>query len=402
MIFKISSAQDSAEFSKFQNINDGLILTSLGIIAGTATIVAVIAIGKGGEEAVKDQFSGLSAETIYVNVDYSKGNKVFEGSYPHLTTEQMEFIMNESTTLSGIYLRGGAYKQAVLNGIKGNVSITGVTEEYSTVSKLNIIQGYNIDRIDIEEGNHVVVIGDGIATKYFSQAEEAVGKTITIEGKNYKIIGVLERSADGMQGLSPDDTIFMPYSIAQENIFDKSTTPQIVALANNIKSVKKAMAEIEDSLNYLLEDDNVYKAEDAGSRIEAASESARTMNVLLISVASIVFVVGGIGIMNVLSLTVKERTKEIGILKALGAQERTIMSLFLFEAIIISSFGGITGILVSYCVIPLVRQVGVAVSPSVEGQIMALGFAIFTGTIFGFSPAYKASQLKPVEALSYE
>ena len=379
-----------------------VILTSLGIIAGTATIVAVIAIGKGGEEAVKDQFSGLSAETIYVNVDYSKGNKVFEGSYPHLTTEQMEFIMNESTTLSGIYLRGGAYKQAVLNGIKGNVSITGVTEEYSTVSKLNIIQGYNIDRIDIEEGNHVVVIGDGIATKYFSQAEEAVGKTITIEGKNYKIIGVLERSADGMQGLSPDDTIFMPYSIAQENIFDKSTTPQIVALANNIKSVKKAMAEIEDSLNYLLEDDNVYKAEDAGSRIEAASESARTMNVLLISVASIVFVVGGIGIMNVLSLTVKERTKEIGILKALGAQERTIMSLFLFEAIIISSFGGITGILVSYCVIPLVRQVGVAVSPSVEGQIMALGFAIFTGTIFGFSPAYKASQLKPVEALSYE
>ena len=379
-----------------------VILTSLGIIAGTATIVAVIAIGKGGEEAVKDQFSGLSAETIYVNVDYSKGNKVFEGSYPHLTTEQMEFIMNESTTLSGIYLRGGAYKQAVLNGIKGNVSITGVTEEYSTVSKLNIIQGYNIDRIDIEEGNHFVVIGDGIATKYFSQAEEAVGKTITIEGKNYKIIGVLERSADGMQGLSPDDTIFMPYSIAQENIFDKSTTPQIVALANNIKSVKKAMAEIEDSLNYLLEDDNVYKAEDAGSRIEAASESARTMNVLLISVASIVFVVGGIGIMNVLSLTVKERTKEIGILKALGAQERTIMSLFLFEAIIISSFGGITGILVSYCVIPLVRQVGVAVSPSVEGQIMALGFAIFTGTIFGFSPAYKASQLKPVEALSYE
>ena len=379
-----------------------VILTSLGIIAGTATIVAVIAIGKGGEEAVKDQFSGLSAETIYVNVDYSKGNKVFEGSYPHLTTEQMEFIMNESTTLSGIYLRGGAYKQAVLNGIKGNVSITGVTEEYSTVSKLNIIQGYNIDRIDIEEGKHVVVIGDGIATKYFSQAEEAVGKTITIEGKNYKIIGVLERSADGMQGLSPDDTIFMPYSIAQENIFDKSTTPQIVALANNIKSVKKAMAEIEDSLNYLLEDDNVYKAEDAGSRIEAASESARTMNVLLISVASIVFVVGGIGIMNVLSLTVKERTKEIGILKALGAQERTIMSLFLFEAIIISSFGGITGILVSYCVIPLVRQVGVAVSPSVEGQIMALGFAIFTGTIFGFSPAYKASQLKPVEALSYE
>lgn len=379
-----------------------VLLTSLGIIAGTATIVAVIAIGKGGEEAVKAQFSGLSAETIYVNVDYSSGEKVFTGNYPKITTEQMSFMMNESTALSGIYLRATSYKQTVINGVKANNSITGVTHEYSKVSKLTLAHGYDIDEIDVEDETNVAVLGYGMATKYFQDPQTAVGQMMTIDGKSYQVIGVLERSADGMQGMSPDDTVFIPYSTAQNNIFDEMTTPQIVALANDLKDVKLAMAEIEDSLNYLLEDDNVYMVEDAGSRIEAASESARTMNILLISVASIVFIVGGIGIMNVLFLSVKERTKEIGILKALGAKEGNIMSLFLLEAITISCFGGLNGILLSYYFIPLVKYLDVPVSSSIEGQIIAFSFAIITGTIFGFHPAYKASQLKPVDALSYE
>lgn len=379
-----------------------VILTSLGIIAGAATVVAVIAIGKGGEDEVKAQFSGLSAETIYVNPDYSNGVNIFEGNFKKLTTEHMDFIMNESSALSGMYLRGSSYKEAVINNVKANVSVTGVTEEYSKVSNLNVAYGYDIDRIDIEDETSVVVIGDGIANKYFMGAEDALGKEIRIGNRNYKIIGVLERSADGMQGLSPDDTIFMPYSTAESNIFDEFTTPQMVGLAKNIVFVEPAMAEIMDSLDYILEDDNIYTVEDAGSRIEAASESARTMNVLLISIATIVFIVGGIGIMNVLFLSVKERTKEIGILKALGTTEVNIMSLFLLEAVTISGFGGILGVILSYYFIPLIKYLDVPVSPSVEGQAIAFVFAIVTGTVFGFYPAYKASQLKPVDALNYE
>lgn len=379
-----------------------VILTSLGIIAGAATVVAVIAIGKGGEEEVKAQFSGLSAETIYINPDYSSGANVFEGNFKKLNPDYMDFIMNESTTLKGIYLRGSAYKEAVINSIKENISVTGVTEEYSIVSNLKVIHGYDIDKIDVEDSTNVAVIGDGIANKYFMGAEDAIGKEINIENRSYKIIGILERSADGMQGVSPDDTVFIPYSTAESNIFDEYTTPQMVALANNINLVKKAMAEIMDSLEYLLEDDNVYTAEDAGSRIEAAGESARTMNILLISVATIVFIVGGIGIMNVLFLSVKERTKEIGILKALGAKEANIMALFILEAVIISGIGGIAGLILSYYLIPFIRYLGVPVLPSIEGMIIAFVFAIVTGTIFGFYPAYKASQLKPVDALNYE
>lgn len=377
-------------------------LTSLGIIAGAATVVAVIAIGKGGEEEVKAQFSGLSAETIYVNVDYSMGERVFNGDFPKLTTDDMDFIANESTAISGIYLRGSAFKEAVINGTKANLSITGVTEQYSTVSSFNLAYGNNIDSIDVQDETKVAVIGDGIANKYFMGAEDAMGKEIKIGNLTYKIIGVLERSADGMQGLSPDDTVFIPYSTAQNYVFDEFTTPQMVGLAKDIDLVKLAMAEIDDSLDYLLEDDNVYILEDAGSRIEAAGESAKTMNMLLISVATIVFVVGGIGIMNVLFLAVKERTKEIGILKALGSTEGNIMALFILEAVIISGFGGIMGLFLSYLFIPIVKQMNVPVSPSIEGQLIAFTFAIVTGTAFGFYPAYKASQLKPVDALNYE
>lgn len=377
-------------------------LTSLGIIAGAATVVAVIAIGKGGEEEVKAQFRGLSAETIYVNVDYSNGDGIFNGDFPKLTTENMDFIFNESTALSGIYLRGTTFKESTINGVKTNLSVTGVTEQYSIVSNFNLIYGNDIDIIDVQDETNVAVVGAEIANKYFMGAEDAVGKEIKIGNLTYKIIGVLERSADGMQGLSPDDTVFIPYSTAQRYVFDENTVPQMVGVANDIDSVKLAMAEIEDSLNYLLEDDNIYKLEDTGSRIEAAGESARTMNMLLISVATIVFVVGGIGIMNVLFLAVKERTKEIGILKALGSTEGNIMSLFILEAVIISGFGGIIGLLLSYLFMPIVKHMNVPVVPSVEGQVIAFAFAIVTGTAFGFYPAYKASKLKPIEALNYE
>ncbi|SCK04423.1 Macrolide export ATP-binding/permease protein MacB [uncultured Clostridium sp.] len=379
-----------------------VILTSLGIIAGAATVVAVIAIGKGGEEEVKAQFSGLSAETIYVNPDYSNGVDILKGNFTKLTTEHMDFIINESTALQGIYIRGSSYKEAVINNVKENVSVTGVTEQYSKVSNLKVAYGYDIDRIDIEDETSVVVIGNGIANKYFMGPEDALGKEIRIGNRNYKIIGVLERSADGMQGLSPDDTAFIPYSTAQNNIFDEFTIPQIVGLAKKIDFVKLAMAEIMDSLNYILEDDNIYTVEDAGSRIDAASESARTMNVLLISIAAIVFIVGGIGIMNVLFLSVKERTKEIGILKALGATEVNIMALFILEAVLISGFGGIIGVILSNYFIQFIKYLDVPTSTSIEGQAIAFTFAIVTGTVFGFYPAYKASQLKPVDALNYE
>lgn len=377
-----------------------VILTSLGIIVGAATIVMVIAIGKGGEEEVRAQFSGLSAETIYVNPDYSLSANLDFNKIPRLTIDIMNQIMEESSVLTGIYLRANCYEETVINKQKGNSPIVAVTEDYSKVSNLNIAYGSDITDLDIEDLSNVVVIGDSIAKKYYMGPEDAVGSTIKIGEMKYTVIGVLERKGDGIQGLNPDDTIFIPYSTAEKNVLDENTIPQIVAMAEEVSLVDKAMKDIKSTLNYVLDDGSIYLLEDTGSRIDAATKSARTMNMILISVATIVFIVGGIGIMNVLFLSVKERTKEIGILKALGSSKGDIMMLFLLESVIISIFAGIAGVGVSYYLMPLMRYTDIPIAPSVEGQVIALIFAVMTGTLFGLYPAYKASELKPIEALN--
>lgn len=379
-----------------------VMLTSIGIIVGSVTIVMVIAIGRGGEEEVKAQFSGLSAETVYVNLDYMKiGNKDFS-EIPKLTQDLMEQMMDESQTLKGIYLRGDAYSEVTLNGKTEYISVTGVTEEYSLVSNLETAYGENISEFDVEEMTSVAVIGESIAKKYYPNVEEAIGSTIRIGDKAFTIIGILERKGDGLQGLSADDTIFIPFTTAEQSILNEYTMPQIVALSKDLSTVKFSMKEMKSTLNYVLDDGSYYTLEDAGSRIEAATQSAGTMNMLLIAMATIVFIVGGIGIMNVLFLSIKERTKEIGILKALGSSKEEILLQFLFESVIISTFGGIMGVLLSYLLMPLMKYTNTPVSPSIEGQIIAIIFAMITGTLFGLYPAYKASQLKPIEALSYE
>ena len=379
-----------------------VMLTSIGIIVGLVTIVMVIAIGRGGEEEVKAQFSGLSAETVYVNLDYMKiGNKDFS-EIPKLTQDLMEQMMDESQTLKGIYLRGDAYSEVTLNGKTEYISVTGVTEGYSLVSNLETAYGENISEFDVEEMTSVAVIGEGIAKKYYPNVEEAIGSTIRIGDKAFTIIGILERKGDGLQGLSADDTIFVPFTTAEQSILNEYTMPQIVALSKDLSTVKFSMKEMKSTLNYVLDDGSYYTLEDAGSRIEAATQSAGTMNMLLIAMATIVFIVGGIGIMNVLFLSIKERTKEIGILKALGSSKEEILLQFLFESVIISTFGGIMGVLLSYLLMPLMKYTNTPVSPSIEGQIISIIFAMITGTLFGLYPAYKASQLKPIEALSYE
>lgn len=386
----------------FQN-KAKVLLTSLGIIVGTVTIVMVIAIGRGGEEDVMSQFRGLSAETIYVNPNYDMGIGVNKKDIPKLTPEIMNQIFDESTTLSGIYIRASNYNvQTVIGNQKQNIPIVGVTELYSTVSNFNLIHGRDFTVQDMQGKSRSAVIGHGVAEKYFMKAEDAINAKIKIGNQEYRVIGVLDRTGDGLQGITPDDSIFLPYSTAMMNIFDEETMPQIVALANNLKLVEKAKFEIKDTLHYVLEDGDVYKITDAGSRIEAAMKSARTMNVLLMSVATIVFIVGGIGIMNVLFVSVKERTKEIGILKALGGTKKDIMLQFLLEAVIIAIFGGIVGVFIGIYLMPFMEYTKITVSPSITGNIIAILFAIGTGTVFGLYPAYKATCLKPVEALSYE
>lgn len=380
-----------------------VILTSLGIIVGTATIIMVIAIGKGGEEDVKKQFEGLSAGSIYINLNFENPDLNIDDVEP-LDEEKMQIILDDSNYITKVALNIVGSTTTEVRGKDGVETVVGITDDYSDINNLNIKYGQPINISHQEGKEKVCVIGESLAQQYFVDAQNAIGESIKINGKTYEVIGVLERKGDGTQGVSPDRSIFIPYSTAYKHVYDKKyNIPQGIALVENLNEVEKGIRDVQTSLDYIFDEGKVnFKVEDAGSKIEAALASSKTMNLLLMSVATIVFIVGGIGIMNVLFVSVNERTKEIGILKALGTSNKDILVQFLLESVLISSLGAICGIVISYLLMPLTKYIGVPVLFTIDGQIIAFLFAITTGTIFGIYPAYKASKLKPVEALSYE
>lgn len=376
--------------------------TSLGIVVGAVTIVLVIAIGQGGEEQAAKHYSGLSADTIYLNPNYEKLGAAPE-KIPKLTPELLKTLLEENPYLTGLYLRNTFYKELQYGKEKEYVNLAGVTQEYSAVSALSFAAGADFSDEDMEDGKPVVILGSRLAKKFFSNENDAVGKKIKIGDKKYTVIGVLARSEEGMQGLSFDDSAILPYVTMEKNdLAGEYSIPQAVGKAAGVERVKAAIKELQSSLNYYLTDGSLYTIEDAGSRIEAATESARNMKNILISVAAIVFVVGGIGIMNVLFVTIRERTGEIGVLKALGSTNGAILLQFLLESVSIGIFSGIVGVLLSTFALQLMGTTDIPLSPSLSGMLAAFAFSVLTSAVFGLYPACKAAGLKPVEALDFQ
>lgn len=372
-----------------------VISTSLGILVGAVTIVLVIAIGQGGEQEAAKSYSGLSADTVYVNVNYENVGAGM-AKIEKLTPELLSHMQEENPYLSGLYLRAETYKELRLGKEKVYTSLSGVTEGWESISGISYESGGGF------EEERSVVLGGGLYQKYFA-GSDVIGRKIKIGNHQYTVSGVLKKSADGLQGLSADETLFLPYeSMESDGIMDEFTMSQAVGKATDLKSVRSAMAGLKNTLDYYLENGSSYMVDDAGSRIDAATESAKTMKLLLISVAAIVFVVGGIGIMNVLFVTVKERTGEIGVLMALGSTQGAILVQFLLESVFIGVFSGVAGIGVSFFAMELMKSTDIPLLPSLEGMAAAFLFSVVTSAAFGFYPAYKASTLRPVNALNYE
>ncbi len=381
-----------------------VLLTSLGIIVGTAAIVLVTAIGQDAKDEAETQYSGMSADTIFVNLDYQQMQDSFDTSrLEKLTPQLMESIREENPALSSLCLRNETSAKVQLGRTEEYLTVTGVTPEYSQVFSLEFAAGGDFTEEDFDSSRRVAIIGGRIAEKYFGSAAEAVGRKLRIGENWFTVVGVLQQSGDGLKGVDNDNAISLPWNTMEDcKLSGEGAVPQLTAKAVSIRQVESAMKRIQSTMNYYMNDAHKYEVENAGSRIEAATRSARTMSMLLISVAMIVLTVGGIGIMNVLFVTIKDRTREIGVLKALGARAETILLQFLLESVSIGLVGGLWGLVCSAAGLWALRFTGMPLAPSVQGAVVAFVFAILTSAAFGFYPAWKASCLKPVDALSYE
>jgi len=374
------------------------LLTTLGVIVGTATIFLVVAIGNGGEAQVNEQYSRLNVGTVIV-MPASRGRVV-----DPLTENDVHLFMESDNIANAFPVLQGSGDINYDNYTQGS-RFMAIYPEFQASNHLTIEQGRELNQEDESRSNRCAVLGAELAnTLTDGYASEIVGQSININNRKFEVVGIYSRVGDGGSGMSNDDSAFIPYSTGRKYLLGSRANPIIMAQATGLETVQSALQDIKAVLDetHRMGGAEQFRIMDAGSRLVAAQESARTMSMLLLSVAAIVLVVSGIGIMNVMFVTVKERTKEIGTLKAIGAKKSEILYQFLVEAILISLAGGILGVIIGYSTVPVLEFFELPALPSISGVLIGLIFSVITGVFFGFYPAMKAAELNPIDALSYE
>ena len=375
--------------------------TNYRVYIGVSTIIAVFAIGQGAQKAVDEQFQGLSADSIIVmplrgKIESSKlkttDSKVVVENCPHIL---------EATAV----IQGAA--AVSFESQSGSFNIIGIESNYFEMSAIDIGEGRLITDEDIRNNKRVAILGSEIVETLFFEKNEIIGQTIKINGKTIEVVGIIKETGRSMGKNSLDDAIFIPNTMAEKSILGNNASVIIFTVADGVENIEIASGELikalrkEHGLRDSQGDD--FRIMDAGAMVGAAQDSAELMTFLLTSVAAVVLLVSGIGIMNVMFVTVAERTKEIGISKAIGGKQGDILGQFLLESIILSMIGGLLGIVVGSLAIPILSKFNIiAVAFSWTGPLIGFCFSVFVGIFFGFYPALKASHLDPVDALRSE
>jgi putative ABC transport system permease protein len=386
------------------------VLTALGVIIGVASVVALLAIGRGSQQQIEERITANGANLLTVRSSGAAG-----GGNAKLTVEDAQALADPANVPHAAQVSPAAMGiAAVVAGSQSKTTIVlGITHTYLGIHNNTMLYGEFI--ASEQEESNVAVLGSRAAKDLFGEGADPTGQMVRIKGQSFKVLGVL--APKGASNFSfDDDAVLVPLDVAGSKLFgsrvqgagNKMAVSNIVVQASDKDGVLAAKAEIETVLRQRhnlpatggTDDFTVDNQEDL---IKTLTETSRTMTIYLGAIAAISLIVGGIGIMNIMLVSVRERTREIGLRKAVGAKEPDILTQFLLEALMLSTTGGLIGLLIGVAIAVAANESGqtrALVSP--ESVVLAVGFAMLVGLFFGIEPARRAARLDPIEALRYE
>lgn len=384
-------------------------LTALGIIIGVASVIIMLAIGQGSKKSIQNQISQMGSNMIMIHPgeDMKGGVRMDKSSMETLKLKDYENIVNQTRYVAAVSPEVSSSGQFIYGNNNYQASIEGVSQDYLTIRQFQVEDGEIFTKQDIKTNAKVCVIGTTIEKNLFTHGEEAVGKTIRFNKIPFQVIGVLKSKGYNSMGDDQDEVVLAPYTTVMKRILAQTYLSSIFCSAINENLSDKAIDEITTLLRH---DHNIKANADDDFNVRSQEElstmmssTTNLMTILLACVAGISLVVGGIGIMNIMYVSVTERTREIGLRMSVGARGIDILSQFLIEAILISLAGGVIGVIIgiggSYMV-NIFAKWPVFIQP--WSVFLSFGVCTITGVFFGWYPAKKAAHLDPIDALRYE
>jgi putative ABC transport system permease protein len=384
-------------------------LTMLGIIIGVTSVITMLAIGSGSKQSIRDEIGEMGSNMIIIQPGDGRFGGVRQSASDMQTLKMTDYesLLRETIYLSKVTPTVNSSGQAVYRANNTPTTIYGVNEQYSDIRGYSVSKGSMFTNTDIQKAAKVCVVGQTIVTNLFPNGEDPLGKNIRFGKIPMKIIGVLESKGYNAMGMDQDDILLAPYTTVQKRILAINYLQGITAAAISEAYTDKAIEEITEILqmnhNIKIGQENDFNVRSQQEIMETMGSVMDMMTILLGCIAGISLLVGGIGIMNIMYVSVTERTREIGLRMSIGAKGLHILMQFLIEAIIISVSGGILGVLFGIGASALINAItGWPVSVQVYSIVLSFIVCTFTGMFFGWYPAQKASRLNPIDAIRYE